>query len=52
MLAILTFISSLAEVISLSAVVPFIGALTNPEKLLNSVYLKDYFELFGIMSAQ
>jgi ATP-binding cassette, subfamily B, bacterial PglK len=52
LLAILTFISSLAEVISLSAVVPFIGALTNPEKLLNSVYLKDYFELFGIMSAQ
>jgi ATP-binding cassette, subfamily B, bacterial PglK len=51
-LAILTFISSLAEVISLSAVVPFISALINPEKLFNSVYLKDYFELFGIRTAQ
>jgi ATP-binding cassette, subfamily B, bacterial PglK len=51
-LAILTFITSLAEVLSLSAVVPFISALINPEKLFNSVYLKDYFEFFGIMNAQ
>ena len=51
-LAILTFISSLAEVISLSAVVPFMSALIDPEKLFNSVYLKDYFELFGIRTAQ
>ena len=50
-LAILTFISSIAEVISLSAVVPFIGSLINPEKIFNNVHLNEYFVFFGIREA-
>jgi len=52
LLAILTFITSLTEVISLSAVIPFITALMNPEAVFNNIYLSNYIRLFGISSPQ
>lgn len=44
----LTLISSLAEVISLSAVVPFIGILTQPERVFSSPMLSGYIQWVGI----
>lgn len=47
----LTLVSSLAEVISLGAVVPFIGILTQPERVFNSPMLSGYIQWMGISSA-
>lgn len=47
----LTLISSIAEVVSLGAVVPFIGILTQPERVFNSPLLSDYIHWVGISSA-
>lgn len=47
----LTFFSSLAEVISLGAVLPFIGIITQPEKVLASPWLAKVVQAFGITSA-
>jgi ABC-type bacteriocin/lantibiotic exporter with double-glycine peptidase domain len=44
----LTLVSSLAEVISLGAVVPFIGILTEPERVFNSPILSNYIQWMGI----
>jgi ABC-type multidrug transport system fused ATPase/permease subunit len=44
----LTIISSVAEVISLGAVVPFIGILTQPERVFNSPMLSGYIHWMGI----
>ena len=44
----LTLVSSVAEVISLGAVVPFIGILTQPERVLNSPMLSGYIHWMGI----
>ncbi len=51
-LLVLTLITSVAEVISLGAVLPFIGILTQPEKVLESVWLEDFIELLGITSGE
>jgi ABC-type multidrug transport system fused ATPase/permease subunit len=47
----LTLISSIAEVVSLGAVVPFIGILTQPERVFNSPLLSGYIHWLGISSA-
>ncbi len=44
----LTLITSLAEVISLGAVVPFIGILTEPEHVFNAPLLSNYILWVGI----
>ena len=47
-LLVLTFLGSVAEIISLGSVVPFIGVLVQPEKIFEYSYLKDFKEIFGI----
>ena len=44
----LTLVSSVAEVISLGAVVPFIGILTQPEQVFNFRMLSGYIHWMGI----
>ena len=46
----LTILSSLAEVISLGAVLPFIGILTQPEKVFASTALAGVVQTLGITS--
>ena len=50
MLLCLTVFSSLAEVVSLGTVLPFIGILTQPEKVFTSPWLEGFVRLFGITS--
>ena len=50
MLISLTLLSSLAEVVSLGAVLPFIGILTQPEKVFTSPWLAGFVGAFGITS--
>jgi len=47
----LTFFSSIAEVVSLGAVVPFIGILTEPERLFRNRLVLDVARAAGIASA-
>lgn len=47
----LTLASSCAEVVSLGAVVPFIGILTQPEKVFNSPLMAGVVQTLGITSA-
>ncbi len=47
----LTLLSSLAEVVSLGAVVPFIGILTQPEKVFNAPLISGIVQRLGISSA-
>ncbi len=47
----LTLISSLAEVISLSAVIPFIGIITDPEKVLKSPLVVSFAFSLGIKTS-
>ena len=51
-LLLLTLITSVAEVISLGAVLPFIGILTQPDRVLESVWLKDFINFLGITSGE
>jgi len=51
-LLILTMLSSLAEVVSLGAVVPFIGILTQPETVFKTPLISRIAHGFGITSAQ
>ena len=44
----LTFLGSLAEIISLGSVVPFIGVLVQPEKIFAYSYLSKFKDIFGI----
>jgi ATP-binding cassette, subfamily B, bacterial PglK len=39
--------SALSEVISLGAVLPFIGILTAPDKVFNNAFVKGVCESFG-----
>ena len=45
-LLILTLIASVAEVVSLGAVLPFIGILTQPDQVFESPWLADFITLF------
>jgi len=47
----LTLVSSLAEVVSLGAVVPFIGILTQPEKVFNAPLISGVVQSLGITTA-
>ena len=47
----LTLVSSVAEVVSLGAVLPFIGILTQPEKVFNSPVMVGVVQMLGITSA-
>lgn len=46
----LTLVGSMAEVVSLGAVVPFIGILTQPEKVFEYPIIADVVHIFGITS--
>ncbi len=47
----LTLASSIAEVVSLGAILPFIGILTQPEKVFNSPVMAGVVRALGITSA-
>lgn len=51
-LFILMLLSSFAEVLSLGAVLPFLGVLTNPQTVLQSKILAPVLQMLGIESAQ
>jgi ATP-binding cassette subfamily B protein len=51
LLLVLMLASAFSEVISLGAVLPFIGILTAPEKVFNNAFVKSICESFGITSA-
>ena len=51
LLLVLMVASALSEVISLGAVLPFIGILTAPEKVFNNAFVKSICDSFGITSA-
>tara|TARA_Y100000589_G_C27157115_1_gene631251 strand:+ start:1629 stop:2000 length:372 start_codon:yes stop_codon:yes gene_type:complete len=46
----LIFISGIAEMISIGAVVPFLFTFTAPEKLFDIIWLKNIFFIFGFQS--
>ncbi len=48
----LMLVSSVAEVISLSAVIPFIGAITQPDVLFNAPWLQPVNKMLGFESGQ
>ena len=50
LLLVLTVLSSLAEVVSLGAVLPFVGILTQPEKVFTSPWLAGLVQTLGIKS--
>jgi len=52
LLLFLTFLSALAEIVSLGAVVPFIGILTQPEQVLNYPSINGIVQAMGIKSAE
>ena len=52
MLLVLTVIGSFAEVISLGALVPFLGALTQPEVVLEYPAIKTLLEYFNFSSTE
>jgi ABC-type multidrug transport system fused ATPase/permease subunit len=49
-LLILMLATSFAEVFSLGAVLPFLGALTSPEKVFSYALMQPFFEIFDIFS--
>jgi len=48
---VLTAVSAFAEIASLGAVIPFIGALTEPERVLNWSIIARFAHAFGIKTA-
>lgn len=50
-LILLIFLSSIAEVISLGTVIPFLGVLTNPEKVFKLQFIKPILEFLKIRSS-
>ena len=50
-ISILMIIGSLAEVASIGLVIPFLGALTNPEALFESHFFSPFIDYFGFISA-
>lgn len=51
LLIVLTIISSLAEVVSLGAVIPFIGILTEPQNFFDNHLMASAFHFLGFSSA-
>ncbi len=52
MLSLLIVFASFTEVLSISAVLPFLSILTNPENVFNNPYFKPAIEWIGIHSAK
>lgn len=52
LLLLLMLISVFSEVVSLGAVVPFLGVLVKPEEVLNNPFLNDYFQRFDIVTSE
>lgn len=52
LLLVLTLTSSIAEVVSLGAVVPFIGILTQPQKVFDAPHISGFVKYLGITSAE
>jgi ABC-type multidrug transport system fused ATPase/permease subunit len=52
LLCLLMMLASIAEVISIGAILPFLGALTAPSTIFEINFLKPFFRLFDIESAQ
>jgi ABC-type multidrug transport system fused ATPase/permease subunit len=50
MLLVLTLLSALMEVVSLSAILPFIGIITQPDKVFAYPLMADVAEMLGILS--
>jgi len=48
MVLILMFIASFAEIISVGAVIPFLGVLTNPDSIYQSAEIQPIIEIFSI----
>ena len=51
-LALLMIIASFAEVVSIGAVLPFLGALTSPEKIFSHNLAQPFIQLFQVQAAQ
>lgn len=51
-LLLLMIICSFAEVLSIGAVLPFLGALTSPEKIFTNDLAQPYIQLFKVQAAQ
>jgi ATP-binding cassette, subfamily B, bacterial PglK len=51
-LFVLTIVCSFAEIVSLGAVIPFIGIITQPEVVFQYPFLAYFIELFGIKEAE
>jgi len=49
-LLLFTLIASIAEIVSIGAVIPFLGALTNPESIITNTYISPYLDVLGISS--
>ena len=49
---ILMIASSIAEIVSIGSVVPFLGVLISPEKILDNAYLIPLFDFFNISNTQ
>lgn len=47
-MVVLMILSSLAEVVSIGAVIPFIGALSSPEEIFNRPFLQPLIQTFNI----
>lgn len=52
LLLVLTIFSAFAEVISLGAVIPFIGIITQPDQLYSSVYMQEINSLMNFKSSE
>lgn len=50
-LLILTLLTSFAEVLSLSSLMPFIGAISEPDKIFDSSYLSPFINFFDIKTS-
>jgi len=48
LLIVLMFITSLAEVVSIGAVIPFLGILANPESIFDNSIAQPYIHLIGV----
>ena len=51
LVSLLTLVSGLAEIVSLGAVIPFLGILVAPEKVFANPYVKNASHLLGITSS-
>jgi ATP-binding cassette subfamily B protein len=51
-LIIIMIIASFAEILSLGAVIPFLGAITSPETVYTNNFLQPFFSYFEIESAE